>query len=230
MRPVRRRGRLRSPSGPLGLLTQSAGDVDYARCGIGYAGRRRTDPSIAALIHEALGSAQTALNVGVSAGSYEPAERHVVAVEPSESMIAQRPSHLVPATRAMAGALPLGDGTVDASMAVITVHQWPDPTAGLAEMRRVTRGPVVILTFDPTEWASCGCRSTYPSSLPSRLAGTHRSPPSPLRWTRARRSTLCPFPLTAWTGSPKPSTAGRRRSSTRRCAGPSRHEASWNRR
>jgi hypothetical protein len=149
LRPVRRRGRLRSPSRPLGLLTQSAGDVDYARCGIGYAGRRRTDPSIAALIHEALGSAQTALNVGVSAGSYEPAERHVVAVEPSESMIAQRPSHLVPATRAMAGALPLGDGTVDASMAVITVHQWPDPTAGLAEMRRVTRGPVVILTFDP---------------------------------------------------------------------------------
>ena len=35
-------------------------------------------------------------------------------------------------------------------MATVTIHQWPDPAAGLHEMRRVTAGPVVVLTFDPS--------------------------------------------------------------------------------
>jgi hypothetical protein len=87
--------------------------------------------------------------VGAGAGSYEPVGRRVVAVEPSEAMIGQRPSTSAPVVRAVAGALPLGDDAVDASMAVITVHQWPDPVAGLSEMRLVTSGPVVVLTFDP---------------------------------------------------------------------------------
>jgi SAM-dependent methyltransferase len=133
----------------LAVVTAPAGDVDYARYGTGYAGRRRTDPRIAALVHQALGTATTVLNVGAGAGSYEPEDRRVVAVEPSAAMVAQRPSRLGPAIRAVAGALPLGDDCVDASMAMVTVHQWPEPLAGLAEMRRVTRGPVVVLTFDP---------------------------------------------------------------------------------
>ena len=76
----------------------------------------------------------------------------VIAVEPSPDMLAQRPPPRagdVGAVRAVAGALPLADATVDASMATVTIHQWPDPMAGLAEMRRVTVGPVVVLTFDP---------------------------------------------------------------------------------
>jgi SAM-dependent methyltransferase len=132
-------------------LTRPSGDVDYACFGRGYALRRRPDPGIAALIHHALGSARTVLNVGAGAGSYEPTDRAVVAVEPAEPMIAQRTSDHSPAVRAVAGALPLADGAVDASMATVTVHQWPDPIAGLLEMRRVTTGPIVILTFDPEE-------------------------------------------------------------------------------
>jgi hypothetical protein len=73
----------------------------------------------------------------------------VVAAEPSEAMLAQRPHHVSPAVRAVAGALPLADGVVDAAMATITIHQWPDARAGLTEMRRVALGPVVLLTFDP---------------------------------------------------------------------------------
>src|SRR4051794_8638406 len=42
-------------------------------------------------IVEALGDACTVLNVGAGAGSYEPSDRQVVAVEPSAEMIAQRP-------------------------------------------------------------------------------------------------------------------------------------------
>jgi hypothetical protein len=127
----------------------TSGDVDYERRGVGYAHRRRTEPRIAARVEEALGAATSVVNVGAGAGSYEPPGRTVVAVEPSETMIAQRPDGKGPAVRAVADALPLADGAVDAAMAMVTVHQWPDAAAGLAEMRRVSTGPVVVLTFDP---------------------------------------------------------------------------------
>jgi len=127
----------------------SAGDADYGRIGTGYARIRQPDPRIAAPFHAALGDARTVLNVGAGAGSYEPVDREVTAVEPSASMRAQRPSHLSRAIDATAEHLPFDDGAFDASMASITVHQWPDAVAGLREMRRVTRGPVAILTFDP---------------------------------------------------------------------------------
>jgi hypothetical protein len=99
-------------------------------------------------VHQALGDAQTVLNVGAGAGSYEPEDREVLAVEPSRAMRAQRPAHLTSAIDAVAEALPFDDDSVDAAMAMITVHQWPDAAKGLGELRRVTRGPVVVLTFD----------------------------------------------------------------------------------
>ena len=129
-------------------MTGSAGDVDYEVHGHGYASRRRTDPRIAALVHAALGDARTVLNVGAGAGSYEPGDRYVVAVEPSAAMRAQRPPHLAPAVIATAEHLPFDGGAFEAAMAMVTVHQWSDPEAGLRELRRVTRGSVVVLTFD----------------------------------------------------------------------------------
>jgi len=125
-----------------------AGDFDYERGGKLYATVRRADPRIEACVHAALGSARTVLNVGAGAGSYEPTDRYVVALEPSATMRAQRPGHAVPALTGVAERLPFDDRSFDASMATLTVHQWPDMGAGLREMRRVTRGPVVVLTFD----------------------------------------------------------------------------------
>lgn len=124
------------------------GDFDYDAHGGGYARVRRPDPRIAAQIHAALGDAHTVLNVGAGAGSYEPADRHVVAVEPSAVMRAQRPRALAPAIAAFAEALPLDDGAVDAAMAVMTVHQWSDLSKGLAELRRVAAGPVLVMAAD----------------------------------------------------------------------------------
>lgn len=121
----------------------------YDRIGIGYARKRQPDPRIARTIEVQLGAAATVLNVGAGAGSYEPAGRTVVAVEPSARMIAQRPAGAAPAVRARAEALPFADCAFAASMAVLTVHHWADKAAGLAELRRVTRGRVVLLTFDP---------------------------------------------------------------------------------
>jgi len=127
----------------------SAGDADYGSIGAGYASIRQPDPRIAAQFHEPFGAATTVLNVGAGAGSYEPLDRDVSAVEPSASMRAQRPEQLSRAIDATAQHLPFDTDSFDASMASVTVHQWPDLEAGLDEMRRVTTGPVVILTFDP---------------------------------------------------------------------------------
>jgi SAM-dependent methyltransferase len=130
------------------MTPRLAGDFDYETGGSSYAVHRRTDPRLAAYVHAALGDARTVVNVGAGAGSYEPGGREVTAVEPSAAMRAQRPARLSPAVDAVAEDLPFADGSFDAAMAMITVHQWPDAGRGLRELRRVSRGPVVVLTFD----------------------------------------------------------------------------------
>ncbi|MEU9883935.1 methyltransferase domain-containing protein [Sphaerisporangium sp. NPDC051011] len=130
------------------MTSGPAGDFDYDTHGHGYAVGRRTDPRIAAMVHAALGDARTVVNVGAGAGSYEPEDRYVTPVEPSAVMRGQRPAHRAPAVIATAENLPFDDHTFDAAMATITVHQWADHERGLRELRRVSRGPVVILTFD----------------------------------------------------------------------------------
>lgn len=127
----------------------SAGDADYARIGEEYRKYRRPEPAFARAIVKALGDARTVLNVGAGAGSYEPTDREVTAVEPSASMRAQRPESLTTAIDATAEDLPFADGTFDAAMTTFSVHQWNDLERGLAEMRRVTRGPIVVMTCDP---------------------------------------------------------------------------------
>jgi hypothetical protein len=130
------------------MIDERVGDVDYERTGSGYSAQRRADPRIVAMIHAALGAAKSVLNVGAGAGSYEPTDRHVIAIEPSRAMRSQRPAGLVPAIIGRAEALPLDDRSVDASMATLTVHQWEDREAGLRELVRVTRGAIVVMTFD----------------------------------------------------------------------------------
>ena len=121
----------------------------YDRIGARYATRRRPDPRIEARIDAALGRCDRVLNVGAGTGSYEPANRLVVAVEPSVEMIRQRPRGAAPVVQASANYLPFRDQSFDAALAVLTVHHWPRRDQGLAEMRRVARKLVVILTWDP---------------------------------------------------------------------------------
>jgi SAM-dependent methyltransferase len=116
-----------------------------------YAHTRQTDPRIAAVIEEALGDASSVVNVGAGAGAYEPADREVIAIEPSETMRAQRPADAAPAIAAYAEELPLPDDAADAALAVLTVHHWDDQLRGVAEMRRVARERVVIFTYDVTQ-------------------------------------------------------------------------------
>lgn len=130
------------------MRERPAGDFDYERHGADYSSVRRPDPRIAAGVLAALGDSLSVLNVGAGAGSYEPVDRYVLAVEPSATMRAQRPAGAVPAVDAAAEQLPFDDDSFDAAMAVLTVHQWTDVDRGLRELRRVSRGPVVVLTLD----------------------------------------------------------------------------------
>lgn len=120
----------------------------YDSIGHGYRERRKQDPRIAERIDRALGSSECVVNVGAGAGSYEPRGRKLVAVEPSRVMIRQRPPEASPVVRASATDLPFRDESFDASLAILTLHHWPDPWRGIEELRRVARSTVVILTFD----------------------------------------------------------------------------------
>ena len=120
----------------------------YDRIGIHYGEVRCADPRFEAALWAALGDAQTVLNVGAGAGSYEPRDREVIAVEPSPVMIAQRPADAAPAIQGVAEALPLEDKSVDATMGVFTMQHWDDVDRGLSEILRVTRDRVVFITLD----------------------------------------------------------------------------------
>jgi SAM-dependent methyltransferase len=119
----------------------------YDRIGRSYAQTRRTDPRVKARIDAALGDAATVVNIGAGTGSYEPADRTVVAVELSPTMIRQRPAGSAPAVRADAASLPFRDATFDAALAIFTVHHWRDTQRGLRELARVARRQV-ILSYD----------------------------------------------------------------------------------
>ncbi len=122
--------------------------VDYDELGLTYNSHRREDPRLASRIHAGLGQARTVINVGAGTGAYEPSDRWVLAVEPSATMRARRPPGSAPVIDARAEALPFDDDAVDAAMACATIHHWQPAATGLAEMRRVARGPVVIFTLE----------------------------------------------------------------------------------
>ena len=149
----------------------------YERIGHGYARLRREDPRIAERICAALGDARTVVNVGAGAGSYEPRDRHVIAIEPSDVMASQRPAGLPPAIRATAGRLPLRDDSVDAAMAILTVHHWDDEReAGVRELRRVATGRWRSSPTCPRSATRCGWSRT---TCPRWGSSTSRSSPAP---------------------------------------------------
>lgn len=121
----------------------------YDSIGRNYARFRQPDRRIAAAIDAALGDCASVVNVGAGAGSYEPRNRSVLAVEPSDVMIRQRPRDAAPCLQGSAEALPLETKSVDAAMAVLSAHHWTDLARGLREMARVARRRVVVLTWAP---------------------------------------------------------------------------------
>ena len=120
----------------------------YDKIGLSYSATRQEEPRIAQLIWSALGDATSVANIGAGTGNYEPRDRQVIAVEPSEVMIAQRPAGAAPVVRGRAEQIPLEDKSVDAALAVLTDQHWDDCRQGLAEMKRIARRRVVALTLE----------------------------------------------------------------------------------
>jgi SAM-dependent methyltransferase len=118
----------------------------YDTAGQTYTQTRRSDPRIAAVIDRALDGMSVA-NVGAGTGSYEPRST-VIAVEPSTVMLRQRSSRSAPAVQAVAEHIPIASRSVDAALAVLTVHHWTDWRRGVKEMTRIARRRVVIFTVD----------------------------------------------------------------------------------
>ncbi len=142
----------------------------------------RRYPRIAGAIEAALGDAESIANIGAGAGSYEPRGRRVVAIAPALTMIRQRPHDAAPAVRATATAIPLRDTCVDAVLAVMTIHHWPDRARRLSEMRRVARKRVVILPYEHLSsfWLGAYFPGIWPSAMPICYVST--------RWTSATGS------------------------------------------
>jgi len=145
----------------------------YDRIGASYSATRQTDPRLAALIWDALGDAQSVLNVGAGAGAYEPPDRTVLAVEPSAVMLDQRPAHSAPAVQASAESLPFADNSFDAVMAVLSDH-WRDRHQGLRELRRVARRRVVLFNADPAESERFWLTAEYLPGLLDLIPGRYR--------------------------------------------------------
>ena len=146
--------------------------------------RRRGDPRIGTAIERALAGCKTILNVGAGTGSYEPQSRMVIAVEPSRTMIAQRPVGAAPVVQAFAEALPFQNDSFDAVLATLTVHHWKDQAKGFAECGRVARSRIVFLTRLPSPYL--------------RIVSTDFSAPTgndrvPI-WTRSFEAASQPFP------------------------------------
>ncbi len=121
----------------------------YDSIGQGYSSGRQSDPRIASQIHGFLAGAQSILNLGAGAGSYEPPQANLVAVEPSETMIRQRPRSAHRVVRAFAESLPFADSSFSHCMSVLSMHHWTNRQAAFREILRVTRDQLVVVTWDP---------------------------------------------------------------------------------
>jgi SAM-dependent methyltransferase len=120
----------------------------YRSYSAGYASVRRPDPRITARIRAALSDCSSVANVGAGAGSYEPSDLDVIAVEPSWSMLSQRARDSASVVQGRAESVPLRNWSVDAALAVLTIHHWENQAQGLRECIRVARRCVLLLTFD----------------------------------------------------------------------------------
>lgn len=136
----------------------------YDEIGRSYARTRQEDPRVADAIHDALGAGASLVNVGAGSGSYEPDDRHVVAVEPSFAMVRQREGRSPSVVEGVAEALPFPDWSFDAALAVLTLHHWTSPAAGLEELARVARRQVVLY-FEPLVTHDFWALEYFPEAL-----------------------------------------------------------------
>jgi len=101
----------------------SGTDASYDRIGQGYASFRKPDPRIEARLISALGAARTVVNIGAGTGSYEPTDRVVVAVEPSDQKEALMGKH------SSSDEAPSPPPPPPPPPTTVTIEPWRDPSS-----------------------------------------------------------------------------------------------------
>ena len=159
--------------------------------------RRLYERVVADLVAAPLPSGARILDVGTGPGllalriAAACPQCTVDAVDLSPEMI-QRAQHTAAATgRADAvtfavadvARLPFPDGTFDVVLAILSLHHWPDPRAGLRELNRVLRPEAQVWIYD-LRWSLGRARRAAATVTPppvisgeSPLAGTSRFNP-----------------------------------------------------
>ena len=135
------------------ILILMSGGQTYETIGVGYSVGRRPDPRWQEAIDSVIGDAKRVINIGAGTGSYEPSGRALIAVEPSELMVGQRPRSAAPVVMAAAENVPIVSGWADLAMTLLSLHHWTDWRAGISEMRRLAPRRLV-LTYDAEFHAS----------------------------------------------------------------------------
>ena len=122
--------------------------ANYEIVGRHYANLRQPDPRIAKAIHAELEGFESIVNIGAGTGSYEPLDKEIAAVEPSETMIHQRlDKKHSKIFRASAESLPFESNSYDSALAILTIHHWDNWKKGLEEALRVTRHKIILFTW-----------------------------------------------------------------------------------
>ncbi len=121
--------------------------VNYDALAVDYQAYRIPDQRILEKINAQLEDAESVLNVGAGTGSYEPTHCRVVALEPSHEMITKRSNGNTDTILGSAEIIPFQDNEFDIAMGILTIHHWQNISHGLAEMKRVAKKKVVLLTW-----------------------------------------------------------------------------------
>lgn len=165
----------------------------YDQIGVEYPSRRRADPRLFRHILAALGDVRRVLNVGAGAGNYEPDDRLVVALDPSNLMLGHRRKGRRRAVQGVAERLPFSDRSFDISLATFTVHHWTDIPAGLLELGRVSARQVIL--FHDRALSPCYWIDDYFPEILDLPTEQHPDAEELGRWLQVIRTEVVPIPI-----------------------------------
>lgn len=137
----------------------------YDKIGIDYAQKRQSDPRIASQILEKLKGAKRIVNIGAGTGSYEPKHMDLIAIEPSQEMIKQRPENAHKVIQGSAESLPLPDQSFSHALTILSMHHWKNRELAFKEINRVATDKFVAVSWNPESKPFWLTRDYFPEMI-----------------------------------------------------------------
>jgi ubiquinone/menaquinone biosynthesis C-methylase UbiE len=133
----------------------------YDQIGLNYAKYRKADPRIVQAIIDYLNLPKSGIigDIGAGIGNYSQAIAEsgyrIKCIEPSDVMLKQKKSHQnIEWIKGHAENIPLETKELDGIMIILAFHHFHHPQKAIEEMVRVSKGNIVLFTFDPREVAA----------------------------------------------------------------------------